>query len=143
MKVVDDGIFDRLSSSAELLALLSTYAGAPAIITTTPVPPGVVPPFIVVPSTPMDQTGGWETKNSAGRQWRRDIFLYMRNKGDSSVADDGAELIRDLFHRKHGLLTIAGFDVMVCEATGPIEAPTDDTMFGRVVTVMITAAVQL
>jgi hypothetical protein len=140
MSAVSDAIFDRLMSSGDLVALLAGFANGKAIFTQTPIPPGVVPPFIVVPEPVDDMAGAFDTKNSSGREWTRDIGCYMRATGDSSAVDAMAEIVRALFHRKAGEINIAGYGVMVAKASGPIQAPTDNTIYGRIVRVTLAAA---
>lgn len=143
MLAVDDAIFDRLNGSMALLELLATFDGAPAIFTTGRIPDGFEPGdhgWIVVPAPVGDIGGEFDTKNSTGRQWMRDIGSYVRARGrDTTRVEQIAELVRGLFHRQHGAITISGFGVMSASAAGPIVAPSDNTVDGRIVTVTLTA----
>jgi hypothetical protein len=139
MLAVDNAIYDRLVSSVALMALVAPFGGGKAVFTESPLPPGVVPPFIIVPEPQVDIPGVFDTKNTNGRQWVRDVGCYTRARGDPSTVEAMAELVRGLFHRKHGSINVVGFGVMICTADGPVRAPTDDTMYGRLVTITLTA----
>lgn len=137
---VSNAVFDRLMTSAPLLALVSSYNSGKAIFTQSPIPPNVQAPYIVVSDPVVDVPGVFDTKDTIGREWVRDIFCYADTDGSVAVVDEMAELVRGLFHRQHGEINVVGAAVIVARATGPEVAPTDDTLYGRVVTVTLTAA---
>lgn len=139
MLALDNAIFDRLTGSVDLMALTANYLNGKAVFTVTPIPEGVVPPFIVVPEPLVDIAGPLETKNTTGRQWVRDIACYTKATGDSTVVETMAELIRSLFHRRAGALTVTGFAPMIASVSGPVRAPSDASIYGRILTVTLTA----
>ena len=142
MTAVNDGIYDRLVNDSELMSLTADYGDEKAVFTVTPIPPGVNPPFIVVVEVPPgDVPGEWETKDTLGRAWVRQIGCYARASGDPSLVDSMAERVRALFHQQATALTVAGVAPLVCVVTGPAMAPTDTTLYGRIVMVTITALV--
>jgi len=137
---VGDAIFERLIGDVGLMALTADYQGTKAIFQDEPIPPGVNPPFIVISGPLLDEAGAFETKNTLGREWVRDIFCYEAHLGTESVVNEMAAMVRDLFHRQGRYIEVDGAAVMIASATGPEKAPTDDTLYGRVVTVTLTAA---
>ena len=144
MGVVEDAIYDRLTSDVELMGLCSDYRGSKAVFTVSPIPTGMElgqqGAFIVVMDPTLTEAGAFDTKNSRGEEFVRDIACYQRAYGDNSKVDRMAAIVRGLFHRRHSEINVEGFGVIVAKASGPQVAPTDDTMYGRVVTVTITAA---
>lgn len=141
MRAVNDAIAARLIADAALTALgLATYAGEPAVIVGDWLPPGVEPPFIQVGGPILDTGGPFDTKNSVGRQWTRDITIIDRNTpGDTSRVEDMAERVRDLFQRKHADIAASGWATMVSAVAGPTAAQTDETLVGRIVTLTLSA----
>jgi hypothetical protein len=130
MREVQNGLYDRLASIPEIVADLSIYQGAPAIFTREPVPHDAVDRYIVVGDAIGDEP--YDTKTTLGREVLHDIVVYDSETGDASVVERVATLVRDVLHRQN--LTISGYGVLVAVASGPVVAPTDDLVYGRVVT---------
>lgn len=124
--------YDRLSSDSELTADLSLYAGAPAIFTDEDVPEDAGLPYVYTHGQVSDVA--WDTKNSTGRVITRDVAVYAK-RGNTAQLEQMAERIRALFHRH--ALAIDGGETIAAQASGPIAAPTDETIVGRVVTVKL------
>jgi hypothetical protein len=100
----------------------------------------MVPPYIVI--LPAIGDVPFDTKNTLGRTWTQDIACYTAADG-SGLVDQIAQRIRGLgdgaygFHRHR--LAISGFSTIVSECGSVIQAPTDKTMYGRMVTLTLTA----
>lgn len=133
MGAITQAFHARMAGDAALTAMLSTYNGAPAIFTIEPVPGDARLPFIVavgdVASSPFD------TKTTRGRDITRDIRCYTEASGSMVGIEAIAERVRALFHRHR--LAISGFGTLVAVASGPTIAPTDDTVYGMLVTVRL------
>lgn len=134
MTPLDNAINARLASDGTLTALLATFKGTPAIFLSTPLPQGVVPPYVAVP--PIVTQSPNDTKTSEGRSLIRDIGCYTLATGSTVTVDAIAERVRSLFHRHP--LAITGFATMIAMAAGPSLAPTDKTLYGRIVSVNLT-----
>jgi hypothetical protein len=130
MSVITQSLYDRLSSDADLIALLNSYGGQPAIFTTDPAPGDAVLPYIVtageVAQSPAD------TKNSRGRQLMRDVRCYTANSGSAVTVEAIAERVRVLLHRFE--LVISNWQTVIADCTGPVVADELDA-YGRIVTV--------
>lgn len=133
MGAITQAFYNRLAGDAPLTALLSRYNGAPAIFTIEPVPEDARLPFIVaigdVATSPFD------TKTTRGRDIARDIRCYTEATGSAADVEAIAERVRVLFHRYR--LAVAGFGTVLAIASGPSIAPTDETVYGMLVTVRL------
>jgi hypothetical protein len=136
MIVVDNALYDRLAGDATLTALLSVYRGNPAIFTEVPIPPNARLPYIAIPEPLDDEAGIFDTKTAFGRRWQREILCYAQ---DTAPVETIAARVVQLFERQAAALTIVGYAPMVCRTVGPIVTPTDDTLQGRAVRVIIEA----
>lgn len=121
----------RLKADATLAALLSTYEGAAAVFSISPVPPDAVLPYIITDGNLSDNAA--DSKTTLGREIYRDIRCYAVANGSIVMIDAIAERVRWLFHRKS--LTVDGHVNYHTTCSGPIRAETDETVYGRVVTV--------
>jgi hypothetical protein len=121
----------RLIGSTDLVGLVGTFKGQPAIFGKRPVPQGALRPYISL--GPVVASTAFDTKDRQGRRIARDIGCYIDDAGVADPVDEMAELVRDLFHRY--ALPVNGFDTLVTVASGPIVAPTDETVLGRLVMV--------
>ena len=139
---IDQAFYDRMAADPELTALLNSYvptgstagsgALAPAIFTDQEVPEDAQPPYVWSNGQITDIPD--DTKLQPGREIVRDVFCYtLRNQTD--LIDQIGNRIRDLFHRH--ALALDGALAIVAEANGPVTAPTDETVVGRVVSVRI------
>lgn len=131
---LSSAIYDLLAADATLTGLLATYKGGPTIFTTDPDPGDALMPYIVtvgeVSQSPFD------TKNSRGREIIRDIRCYAEPDGSVITIEAIAERVRYLLHRQP--ITIAGFNWMISDCTGPLAADEQDA-YGRIVSVRIIA----
>lgn len=132
MTPIDTAMHDVMKNDGALTALLAQYRGSLAIFFQSPIPEGVLPPYIAVPpetDTPND------TKNGLGRTAIRDIGCYDVASGDPRTVDAIAERVRALFHRQP--LTIVGYETMLAEVIGPSPASTDKTLYGRLLSLRL------
>jgi hypothetical protein len=131
---MDNAIEKRLVDDGTLTAMLAQYLSDPAIFITVPLPQGVVPPYVAVPPAPVLLPH--DTKISVGRVVEREIGCYTRASGDPSIVDSIANRVWELFHRHP--LEVEGWKNIIVNASGPVIAPTDKTLYGRIVPISFT-----
>jgi hypothetical protein len=126
-------IFDVMKADQTLADQLGRYNEAPCIFTSDIAPELAPRPYILTGGNVSDEPV--DTKNSLARRVHRDIRIYDdSNQGGSTVRIDAiAERVRALFHRVN--IPVTGFATIYCTAHGPIAAPTDETLYGRVITI--------
>ena len=73
-----------------------------------------------------------DTKNSLGRELRRDVRCYAAATGSAVTVEAIAERVRTLLHRQS--MEITGFVWIWAECSGPIVADEEDA-YGRIVSV--------
>lgn len=132
MSALTAAIYDRLAGDPELVAMLATYRGEPAVFTTDPAPGDATLPFIVTAGHVVDTS--FDTKTTLGREIWRDVRCYAEADGSAALIESIAERVRALLHRQP--LTIEGFGVWLSECSGPI-ASDDTEAYGRIVTVRL------
>lgn len=131
MSILTGALYDELAADATLTAMLTTYGGNPAIFTTDPAPGDADLPYIVTAGD-VAQAAAMDTKNSLGREVRRDVRCYTAATGSAVTVEAIAERVRTLLHRR--ALTIAGFVWILAECSGPFVADEPDA-YGRIVSV--------
>lgn len=135
MKVVQFGIYEALVALSGVASAMSTFKGLPAIFTDDEVPGKAQFPYTHIRPAMLNEP--WDTKNvTFGRLVAIDVAVYQANTGDSSLCDDVAEIIRNRLHRQ--AVTISGYGTLIAQASGPVQAPTDDQVYGRIVTATVT-----
>ena len=132
MNALTEALYDRMAGDGDLVALLSSYQGEPAVFTARPAPGAARLPYIVADTLVSDAPR--DTKQTRGRDIRRDINYYAEATGESSEVDAIAERVRALFHRQS--LEVEGFGVWMTECGGPVSADESDA-YRRIVTVRI------
>ena len=132
MSAITQAIRDRLAGDPVLRSMLATYDGEPAIFTAPP--PGDAPyPMIVTMGQVSDEPD--DTKNSRGREIRRDISCYTEATGSMEDVEAIAERVRQLFHRAP--IQVPGYHVWLSEVSGPILGETDGSVYGLVLTLRL------
>ena len=130
MSILSGAIYDVLVADATLIGLVSSYGGQAAVFTIDPAPGDAELPYIVtageVSQAPAD------TKNSLGRELRRDVRCYAAANGSAVTVEAIAERVRALLHRQS--MEITGFVWIWAECSGPIVADEEDA-YGRIVSV--------
>ena len=143
---ITKAIYDKLSADATLSALIATYGGgSPAIFTSWPVPADANTPYVIsageIDVNSFDElapNSGDSPPLHFGLDVQRDIFCYANNTGSSLAIEVIARRIRSLLHRQS--LTIPdGSHVMTQCVAGPVHAPTDNSLVGRMSTFRIVA----
>lgn len=135
MKQFQIGIYDALIGLPEVAGRMSTFRGAPAIFTDDEVPGKAQFPYCHIRPAMLDEP--WETKNvTHGRLVAVDVAVFQVNSGDSSLVDEVGQVIRDRLNKQ--AVTISGWGTLIAAAAGPIQAPTDDQVYGRIVTATVT-----
>lgn len=133
MSVLTQAIYNRLAGDGELVAMLNTYASAPAIFTTDPAPGDATMPYIVTAGEVAQEP--FDTKQTRGRTATRDVRCYTAAGGSAATVESIAERVRALLHRQS--LAIADHEWMMAECSGPQVADEQDA-YGRIVSVRIT-----
>jgi hypothetical protein len=131
---IDNALDERMMSDSDLTNLLGTFRGMPNVFLMSELPDGVAPPYIAVPASP--SSAAHDTKTSVGRVHIRDIGCYTAANGSPAGVDAIANRVWELFHRHP--LVVAGWDNIIVDVQGPVVAPTDHTLYGRIVTVSMT-----
>jgi hypothetical protein len=130
MMDIEGAIYQRLISDAAITSRVNVYRGAPAVFTFSPVPDEAALPYIVVnpvSDIPLD------TLAENGRQVVRDIACYVPNTGSVEPITRLSEAVRARFHRQ--VVTLDGYTNFLTSIVGLITAPTDRTVFGRIISV--------
>jgi hypothetical protein len=127
---IEGAIYTRLLGDSPLTAMLSVYRSNPAVFTFAPVPDDASLPYIIVnpvADVPLD------TLAETGRQVTRDIACYAPNTGSPVDITNISERVRALFHQQ--IILVDGYTNFLTSVTGLNTAPTDRTVFGRIVSV--------
>ena len=126
--------YDALVGDAGITALLSTYEGDASVFTQDPVPGNAGLPYILTVGEVSHEP--WDTKDSLGREISRDVRCFTAATGSSLLVEDIAERVRLLFHNSTlTFRTGAALAYLFLESSGPIVAPTDENVYGRLITV--------
>lgn len=133
MSAVTEAIADWLLEDGDLISLLSSYKGSPAIFTTDPAPLDAALPFIVTSGEAVNEP--FDTKTSRGRSIIRDIRCYTDRTGSTALVEEIADRVRSLFHRASGL-TVQGFSVWLMDVSGPISAD-EEKAYGRILSIRL------
>lgn len=123
-----------LAGDPDLIALLASYKGNPAVFTIDPVPGDADTPYVVTVGEAVHLP--WDTKTSRGREFIRDIRAYADEDGNNVPVEAIAERVRAIFHRR--ALVIGGYNWIISDVTGPIVAD-GPGFYGRVVSVTVKA----
>ena len=141
-------VVDRLLASTNVTDYVADYdpdvGGGPfAGVFSTDLIPGDADFPYVWTAGDVDDTPE-SVKNTEIRRVLRDIGVYNEVKdGDTAALDQVAEKIRNLFERGNlathpaGAMTIPGFKIITMETSGPVVAPTDDELMGRIITLIL------
>jgi hypothetical protein len=131
MSAITRAFVSRLKGDPTLTGYLSTWKGRPSVFPADPVPVDVAYPWIVCAAVVADSA--FDTKTGNGRDHYRDVACYAPATGSTEAIEAIAERVRALFHRHR--LAVSGYGTILCSASGPIVAPTDSSVYGRIVTV--------
>jgi hypothetical protein len=119
-------VFAALTGNTAIAVLLPAYVGAKTVFTARPVPKDATYPMIVsagdVVRTDQDFI------NDPVHVLTRDISIFGENATPAKLraVESLALLVRDLFHRQRGSLSVSGWRVLDIVCKGPIVGPTDD-----------------
>ena len=130
MSVFSLAFFTTLKGDATLIADLSSFNSRKSIFMYQPIPKDVEPPYII--STGEISDDSFDTKDTVGREIRRDIRCYDFAEGDAIRIERIAERVRTLFHRQS--ISFTGFKTIHIDVFGPIIADEED-LYGRILTV--------
>lgn len=134
MSALAKGLYDGLRGESTITADLPAYEGGFSIFNTSPIPPDAPWPMIV-----FTVAQGWEnfdTKTTTGHEIFIDIGVFDEASGSTVIIDRLAEAVRDFLHRNLTALTIAGFNLRIISATGPISNDVEK-VYGRMVSLRL------
>lgn len=145
MKVATKAIYDRLVGDATLVSLLggNTYnpagaAGAlPPVFSPRPIPSDAPLPLVAIHPI---SGANFDSKTHRGRDLLYDISVFTKATGSEVALEDIVERVRLLLHRY--LLSVTGWTTLIAEVTGPVEAPADETLYGRTLTLRLVLSSQ-
>jgi hypothetical protein len=138
MNALSQAVYNVLSADVTLTGLLASYTppgstAVPAIFSADPAPDGAPMPFIVWGGALHDEPFGGKLEETTGRAIFMDLRVYAVATGSAQLIDSICERIRALLHNV--TLTVAGFTNVIARCTaGPLNAPTDPRIMGRVLT---------
>lgn len=143
MTVVKDALVVRLRT---VLTTLGDYQGQKRIFAADKVPGDCPRPYVTLygPVTAREfetktgPTGSEDPEAGAGHVLQFDLGVYGDANGDPSVVDDLALLAQRGINRKPSELTVTGWHVMIAKAQVGVVAPTDESIYGRVVNIELT-----
>src|SRR5690606_38096455 len=119
----------RMAQDAELVELLSSYEGQPAIFTVDPPPGNAELPYIVTAGAIAFPSEVPEaSKTRVGARVLRDVRCYAPATGSFALVERIGWRVFELFHRQE--LTIDGWDLVRINATGPVSAPAEEGAHG-------------
>jgi hypothetical protein len=134
MTEVDDALFDKLAGDGTLAGLVGMYRGQVKVFTQSQIPEGVTGRYVVIGPSP--STVPHDTKTSVGVNHIRQIECFAPADGNPSNVDAIAGRVWGILHRQP--LNVEGWKNNIIEASGPMVAPTDKTLYGRLVMVRLT-----
>lgn len=134
-------IRSAIVADSSITDLLLTYLGSFPVFTRRPVPEDTPYPCIVVSDNiaASDQDG----VNDVRPVQIRDVAIYGRNDLPATHMRNVNEIalkVRRLFHRHKNILVVPNWTVIDVTCTGPIPAPVDDQISGRIVTLTVRLA---
>jgi hypothetical protein len=128
-----------LMASAPIIALIKTFEGEPAVFTRRPLPGEVEFPALAIgPDVGIVDRDGLTSRRPLVM---RDVTAFGDQPRDYRDVEQLGYLIRELFHRNPGALTVPGHQVVQIIASGPYPAPVSDD--ASMVARMVGLAVQL
>lgn len=134
MGALTAALYDVLAGDAQLVGMLESYKGLPAVFTAHPVPGDAKAPYVVTVGEVTQVP--WDTKTTRGRDLIRDVRAYAPATGNPIVVEAIIERVRALLHRQP--ITIDGFQWVISNVTGPIALDEKD-YYGRVVSLSLKA----
>ncbi len=135
MNAVTQAIYSLLAADSTLTALLSRFAGLPAIFSDPEIPRDASLPWLtltLVTDVPDD------TKTFEVRELIYDIGCWTRTQDGLKILDAIAERVRVLLHNTE--LTIEGWENYLTLAEGVIMGESDAEITGRIVSVRLNIA---
>lgn len=127
----------HLAADATVIAALDAFDSAPAVFNDRAPDPFVFGEDLAIIIAAPTSNEPDDTFTSFGREIRRDIRLYGRDKGSTLALDNLAEHVRTMFHAKPAE-AVTGGTVTFATASGPVDSPTTDpSLIGRRVTLRI------
>jgi hypothetical protein len=133
MNALTTAIYNVLVNDSALAAMLSTYNGAPAVISADPVPQDVARPYVVIDGALHDEPWGGKVEEVSGREIHLDIRMYVDWSGSSKLVEDIAARVRVLLHMVR--IAVAGYATIIARCiAGPLKVPTSPLIEGRMLT---------
>ena len=133
---IKDAIHSTIQDDAAIQALVTTYVGRAAVFGARPVPGNAVPPYIALDAPIATDDVGTKDGNAAVEVFQ-DVFCFQDSDGSSEVVSQISDRLRALFNRQ--TITVSGMTNYLTSVDGPQVAPTDEKLYGRVVTIRLAA----
>lgn len=129
-------MYTRLVGYGPLIADLPTYKSAPAVLSGFIVPPQAPLPRVVISAESVSDRSQ-DDVSALIREVMRDVYVFT-GRGTSGTSSENpieriAENVRSALHLF--FLPLPGWKCIIAQASGPRNAPTDETVAGRVITV--------
>jgi len=133
---VSKALVNKLKADATLQGLMTTYNSEYTWFSLPSAPEGADRPLGLV--IPVSDTP-WNTTAAEGREQTWDIACFIDADGSIATLESIAEQVHDLFDSTQSpTLSVSGYTTdMIDVVSGPTIAPTDDTLYGRVVTIRL------
>lgn len=131
---IRSALYSKLAGTSAVTTKLAAYGSGPAIFTARPVPSNAARPYLAL-SLLSDPTE--DALNSDRRRAIFDVQCVSDFTGSVSAPDALAEAVRDALHQQQ--LTISGGHHIETRCIGAVDAPTDATLTGVVLTFEIRA----
>lgn len=127
--------YDRMLADAALMALLGS--GTLSIITGEQIPPLTDSRWPLVHAYGFSSFLDQGTKNKGGVKFTKDLLVMSRETSSSTQVEGIAQRLFFLFNRQP--FAITGYNVIVVEANGPRDMPSDENISAMVVSVTVHA----
>ncbi|MEM7211429.1 MAG: hypothetical protein AAF479_05945 [Pseudomonadota bacterium] len=139
-----DPICAILDGDVTLVAMLANYGALPAIFMQDPVPVDALRPYIASPGDLARSPLALHMDGTDNPVFDRDIVCISDRNSGPQVNQDIADRVHALFYRNGSRTSTpvwAGGGYRLIETdvvAGPVITPTDDTLYGRTITVSLT-----
>lgn len=139
-----DPLYAILAGDATLTGLLSTFGSVPAIFNQDPIPVSAIRPYIYSPGDLARSPLSLHMDGRDNPVFDRDVTCIADRSSGSGSIEAIADRVHALFYRNGSRTSVpswsgGGYNLIETDVVaGPITTPTDDTVFGRTITVSLT-----
>lgn len=133
---INRAIHTTIQDDATIISLVSTYAERAAVFGFRPVPGNAAPPYIAMGDVLAVNDAGTKNGNAAVEVFQ-DVYCFDDSDGSAETVRRISDRLRLLFNRQ--TITISGMTNYLTAVDGPQVAPTDEKLYGRVLTIRLVA----